>query len=471
MWKRILTLSGLIGFLFLTTAFVQAAGGSGPADALWPSGTAAAVGPHSALWYRFDVGGKKAAVTATVDAQGAAGLRLAVYTPDQIQAWQNGDALKAIGAGSANETHDLFWTGVFNTAGTYYAVIYNDSGATVMATVQVTGDSVTTSARSTTSANPVTPTALKNTAAAAGQTLSGKLVFVDASGGNVYTVNGDGTNLQHISFGMDPQWNHAGTQIALARQGPVPGIYVVNADGSNARLLYQTNEPRSPDWSPDDAQIVFSYLAGVKGGGEVTVTFRGKTRTFAKPTQDEWKLGLVQTADASYRDVRTSQYAFTPTWNADGTTIAYNDTEIGLMTTSPTGAESANPFVGDLRVTSATYNPLRLVSPQYSPDGKQIVYMVQQQPTWQIAVANADGSNGRLLTTDDVLADTHYNNVAPVWSPDGKQILFLSNRNGKWEFFLVNADGSNVHQVLKNVTDQITLTYSYGAERMMSWAQ
>src|SRR5262249_17522709 len=145
--------------------------------------------------------------------------------------------------------------------------------------------------------------------------VQGKIAFIDATGGNLYTVNGDGTNLQKISYSMDPQWNSDGTKIALARQGPVPGIYTINADGPNERLLYQTNEPRSPDWSADDSQLVFTYQGATKGGGEVT--FRG--HTFEKPSTTEWKLGLVNLADDSYQDVRSSNNATTPTWNVNGT--------------------------------------------------------------------------------------------------------------------------------------------------------
>jgi Tol biopolymer transport system component len=95
--------------------------------------------------------------------------------------------------------------------------------------------------------------------------------------------------------------------------------------------------------------------------------------------------------------------------------------------------------------------------------------MVLQQPAWQIAVANADGGNQHLLTRMDQLDFVHPNNAAPIWSPDGKQILFLSDRNGKWEFFLMNADGTGQQQVLKNISDQITLKYGFQSERMLSW--
>lgn len=445
------------------TQVSYAANGTSPSDALFPIGQAQTIAPHSAQWYKFDVGGKKAAVRATLDAPSADGLRLEIFTPEQIAAWERGDGLKSIGMGGPQQAHTLGWSGVFNQAGTFYAVAYNDNDAPVQVRVLIEGDSVT--------AGPPPPTPTRRpdpliTPTPLGKGINGKIVFVDATGGNIYTVNGDGTNLQRITFGMDPVWNHAGTQIAFARQGPIPGIYVIYADGSGERLLYQTQEPRAPAWSPDDSEIVFSYQGATKGGGERC--FRG--RCFQLPASTQWKLGAVNVADGTYHDVRAGENATTPTFAPDGT-IAYNDTEIGLMTTTSRGEPAANPFIGDLRVTSDSYNPLRLVSPQYSPDGKLITYMVQQPPTWQIALANADGSNQHLLTKDVTLAYEHPNAVAPEWSPNSQQILFLANRNGKWEFFVMNADGSNVQQVLKNVTDAVELRYDYQAGRMMSWTQ
>ncbi|RIK27913.1 MAG: hypothetical protein DCC52_08935 [Chloroflexi bacterium] len=459
MWKQIFILLFFVGVFSIAAA--PGASTSSPDNALAPIGETQTIAAHSAQWYKFDVGGGKNAVTATVDADASDGLRLAIYTPEQIANWQNGDALTAIGMGSAHAEHALAWFGEFNQAGTYYAVVYNDSDAPLEVNVRVEGDAVTTQKTETQVTAPNDPLLPQ---VPVGDGVSGRIAFVDSSGGNVYTVNGDGTNLQRVSFGMDPQWSNDGTQIALARQGPVAGIFTINADGSNEELIYATNEPRSPDWSPDDSEIVFSYQGATKGGE--TRCFRG--RCMETPSTTEWKLGAVALSDNSYHDVRSSEIAFTPTWNVDGT-IAYNDTSIGLMTTLSTGEPSANPFIGDLRVTSDSYNPLRIMSPQYSPDGAKIVYMVQQSPTWQIAVANADGSDAHLLTSDVALALTHPSNVAPVWSPDSSQIMFLSNRNGKWEIFVMNADGSNVQQVLKNVTDTIDIQYDFQAGRMLSW--
>jgi len=366
MLKRILIVTTLVAAFLLTGLVVMAAGGTSVGDAILPVGQTQTVPANSAQWYRFDTGGQKKPALVTLDAGSANGLRLAVYTPSAIASWQQqGNKLQAIGMGGPTQLHTLAWDGVVDQAGTYYAVVYNDTGASVDVKVNVTGDSVTTivAPTPTRAVDPlVTPTAI-------GKGITGKLAFVDSEGGNIYTVNGDGTNLKQLTTGLDPQWNHAGTQIAFGRQGPTPGIYVINADGSGERLLYNTTEPRAPAWSPDDSQIAFSFQGTTKGGKQRCGSFRGHKFCFDTPATLQWNLGLVNLSDGTFKDVRTSNYAFTPTWLPDGT-IAYNDPSIGLMTTTANGPESENSFIGDLRITSPAYNPLRIMSPQYSPDGK-----------------------------------------------------------------------------------------------------
>ncbi|MFN8372768.1 MAG: DPP IV N-terminal domain-containing protein [Anaerolineae bacterium] len=48
-------------------------------------------------------------------------------------------------------------------------------------------------------------------------------------------------------------------------------------------------------------------------------------------------------------------------------------------------------------------------------------------------------------------ADIHENDAE--WSPDGTQIAFASNRDGDYDIYVMNADGSNVRQVTFNDVD------------------
>ncbi len=57
-------------------------------------------------------------------------------------------------------------------------------------------------------------------------------------------------------------------------------------------------------------------------------------------------------------------------------------------------------------------------SPDWSPDGQQIVYTSYQQGNGDIFIMDRDGSNPNQLTT------TAENDGAPRWSPDGKRIVF-----------------------------------------------
>lgn len=446
----------------LLTASLYAAGGTGPADAIIPTGTTVSAPANSQTWYKFHESGNNLLVTATLDANTVSGISFRVYTPDSIANWIAQRGLHHVGVSSPTRGHDQEWQGRFTFEGTYYLVVENTNPYPVDYQLNVSGEGVTTIVNT-----PPTPTPLPNpfeTPVSVGAlTRGGKIVFQESSGGNIYSVNADGSNLQRVTFGLDPALSPDGNQVAFVRQGPVPGLYVINADGTGERNLFGGTEVRSPSWA-NDHQIVYSSIRRVIQGGQVC--FGG--RCFEVDDVTRWDLFVYDLLDSTIRNVNTLRTGGTqPSVNRVLGEIAFMNPEKGMMLT--TLANNVVPKVID--------NDLSINDPAMSADGSRLTYMLKQPPSWQVVVAVWDGTNPTLLTKNDPLSFTHFDNVAPTFSPDGQEILFLSNRNrasdgsSKWEFFAINADGTNERQVLKNITDVINLQYNYSGERVASWGK
>jgi Tol biopolymer transport system component len=82
----------------------------------------------------------------------------------------------------------------------------------------------------------------------------------------------------------------------------------------------------------------------------------------------------------------------------------------------------------------------------WSPDGSKIAFASTHNNNNEIYVMDADGNNVFQLTDNDS-DDMH-----PTWSPDGSQLVFNSNRTGNWDIFVMDIDGSN-QQALINTPD------------------
>lgn len=83
-------------------------------------------------------------------------------------------------------------------------------------------------------------------------------------------------------------------------------------------------------------------------------------------------------------------------------------------------------------------------APAWSPVDNRIAFWSGIENQYgQIWVINADGTGSKQLTEDC----SHRNSDDPSWSPDGKKILFSTGRSGGNELWVMDSDGSNEKRV------------------------
>ncbi|MBI4787016.1 MAG: PD40 domain-containing protein [Chloroflexi bacterium] len=455
--------------------------GATPFDPRRVTGAWQTLAPNATLWFYFDYTGDKSKIQVAADEYGAGKIQVAIFTPEQATAWLADPATAPIGLAtppnpnSASAIHDLVWLGAFNFPGRFFVVVTNNQAATAPFRLQVSGDSVALAPTPTPTLAPWL--ALPNpfaTPIPVGS-LQGQLVFQDASGGNIYTVNGDGSNLTRVTYGLDPAWSPDGKQIAFTRWNPPAGVFIADSDGSNEQAIMDASQALSPQWSPAGNQIAFTWQKG--GTPESERCVRGVCTTI--PANPYWKIGVValgqvgdEVAGNRLSEPACTNHCFSPTWSGDGRYLAFADAGFGILRTdllAPTRADPEGEVPPNFTATLFNQTP-RVQSTTWSTDGSKIAFQAVQHDHWEIFGMNADGSGAQAVTRPASSSSTRVaNNVAPVWSPDGKEILFLSDRNGKWEFFVVGADGSNLRQVLKSVTDAIVIRYNFSNERVADW--
>jgi Tol biopolymer transport system component/tRNA A-37 threonylcarbamoyl transferase component Bud32 len=112
---------------------------------------------------------------------------------------------------------------------------------------------------------------------------------------------------------------------------------------------------------------------------------------------------------------------------------------IGRITAPGAAGSSARDDSGARLLISSTRND---TSPQFSPDGRRIVFSSDRSGNPEIWACDRDGSNAVQLTS----FGDHWV-TSPRWSPDGTRIAFDSNAAGEVDVWVVGANGGKPQQM------------------------
>jgi Tol biopolymer transport system component len=227
-----------------------------------------------------------------------------------------------------------------------------------------------------------------------------------------------------------PSFSPDGTRLAFVCTSSIAvyGVYeVVLADDSIRRLASMMGYFRGLTWSADGTRIVFSNDSG-DGGSLWQVDLDGKVMKL--PFGEEGTAPSAAEKGGSLAYVRGSQTI--DIWRLD--------------LHAPQPEESATKLIYSTRIQRV---------PQYSPDGKKIVFESNRSGAHEIWMADVDGSNLIRLTS--------FNGPqtgSPSWCSDGRRIVFDSRASGLSAIYIEDINGQVPKQVSSDIQNLALPTWS-----------
>lgn len=243
--------------------------------------------------------------------------------------------------------------------------------------------------------------------------------------GDVFVMSGDGSYPTRLTRCSDadspkgwikavgPSWSPDGTRIAfhVYRAEAPRALCVMNADGSELRILVDDRDATEAAWSPDGTEICFQsdgdlWVVSVEGGTPVQLT------------------------ELPLRERGAS-------WSPDGTRIAFSAYryEGGRQLEELYLIELAT---GDIRQITSDGGETSL--PEWSPDGQWLLFNAGDDDSADLYVIRADGTGRRALARTGKL-------YGGGWSPDGQEVYATGFFGENNDVYALAVDGSSLRRL------------------------
>ncbi len=219
--------------------------------------------------------------------------------------------------------------------------------------------------------------------------------------------------------GMQPSFQRASGALVYTVGSAVRAYY----SGEGAGSLY--NGPAAwPSLSPDAGRIAFAVFEN-----------------------GAWGIYIAPTNGASGPVFLT--HGTHPAWGPTGL-IVYQDCPDGLC-----GLYVINPDnpIDRRRLTTSAGD----LSPSWSPDGNEIVYVTNFTGAWELYTVSMAGQFRQLTSMGGEKS-------GPAFSPNGAQIAFASNHEGSWAIYIINADGGNLRKL-----GSLSASHPYWQNERLAW--
>jgi Tol biopolymer transport system component/DNA-binding winged helix-turn-helix (wHTH) protein len=207
--------------------------------------------------------------------------------------------------------------------------------------------------------------------------------------------------------------------------------------------------------------VTYSYVSPIEGGDARQITFDkignwgcawfpdGKSLVISGKEQTLWRVPI--SGGAPERLPGVGLLAFDPAISLQGDKLAYRS-----------GAMHTNIWRLDVDAQRHATGPIKPLiqsnvsddGPQFSPDGTHLAFDSARSGSYQVWMANSDGSEPIQLTSRDVMSG------CPRWSPDGKMIAFESRDGDHAQIFVMQTAGGTPRQITRGESDASVPTWS-----------